>query len=99
MSCTGIRTPSVFPRPANAQVLGDSEAVLFLFFDQISFLVSVLKYNGKNTLKMNRVWGARSLRVWSTVTGESKLQEIKQQATGHIIYAENRPSALQNCAA
>lgn len=34
---------------------------------------------------MNRVWEARSLRVWSSVTGESKLQEIKQQATGHII--------------
>lgn len=57
ISCTEIRTPSVSPRFANAQVLGDSEAVLFLFFDQISFLVSVLKYNGKNNLKMNRVWG------------------------------------------
>lgn len=40
-----------FPRPANAQVLGDSEEVLFLFFNHISFLRVCDKLQGQKQLK------------------------------------------------
>lgn len=84
--CTGIRTPSISPDLQMPRYWVTQRKCYFCSsIISVSF-VSVINYKGKNNLKKNRVWGARSLRVWSTVTGESKLQEMKQQATGHVIH-------------
>lgn len=86
MRCTGIRTPSVSPDQQMPRYWVTQRKCCFCSsIISVSF-VSVIKYKGKNNLKKNRVWGAHSLRVWSTVAGESKLQEMKQQATGHVIH-------------
>lgn len=86
MRCTGIRTPRISPDLQMPRYWVTQRKCYFCSsIISVSF-VSVIKHKGKNNLKKNRVWGARSQRVWSTVAGESKLQEMKQQATGHVIH-------------